>query len=66
MISRKDIKDIVIFKHLTDDMIKKLLPEMELLRFPGQKPQLLVTDELRPAETKSAIAMAYLPLAGEE
>jgi CRP-like cAMP-binding protein len=33
MISRKDIKGIVIFKHLTDDMINKLLPEMELLRF---------------------------------
>lgn len=33
MISRKDIKNIVIFKHLTDEMINKLLPEMELLRF---------------------------------
>ncbi len=38
MISRKDIRNIVIFQHLTDDMIKKLLPEMELLRFPeGEK-----------------------------
>ena len=33
MISRNDIKNIVIFKHLTDEMIQKLLPEMELLRF---------------------------------
>jgi CRP-like cAMP-binding protein len=33
MISRNEIKDIVIFQHLTDEMIKKLLPEMELLRF---------------------------------
>jgi len=33
MISRKDVKDIVIFQHLTDEMINKLLPEMELLRF---------------------------------
>lgn len=33
MISRRDIKDIVIFKHLTDEMIGKVLPEMELLRF---------------------------------
>ena len=34
MISRRDIKDIIIFQHLTDEMIEKLLPEMELLRFP--------------------------------
>ncbi len=34
MISRKDIRNIVIFKHLTDEMIGRLLPEMELLRYP--------------------------------
>ena len=34
MISRKDMKNIVIFKHLNDEMIDKLLPEMELLRYP--------------------------------
>ncbi|MEJ2056350.1 MAG: cyclic nucleotide-binding domain-containing protein [Desulfofustis sp.] len=33
MVLRSDVKDIVIFKHLTDVMIQKLLPEMELLRF---------------------------------
>ena len=33
MVSRSDIKDIVIFKYLHDEMIAKLLPEMELLRF---------------------------------
>ena len=38
MISRKDIRDIIIFQHLTDEMINNLLPEMELLRFPeGEK-----------------------------
>ncbi|MEJ2135322.1 MAG: cyclic nucleotide-binding domain-containing protein [Desulfofustis sp.] len=33
MVSRSDIKDIVIFKYLNDEMIAKLLTEMELLRF---------------------------------
>lgn len=33
MVSRSDIKEIVIFKRLTDEMIAKLQPEMELLRF---------------------------------
>ncbi len=33
MILISDLKDIVIFKHFTDEMIQKLLPEMELLRF---------------------------------
>ena len=33
MVSRSDIREIVIFKRLTDEMIAKLQPEMELLRF---------------------------------
>lgn len=33
MVTRSDVKDIVILSYLTDDMIQKLLPEMELLRF---------------------------------
>lgn len=33
MVTRSDVKNIVIFSHLTDDMIEKLLPEVELLRF---------------------------------
>lgn len=33
MVLRSDVKEIVIFRHLTDEMIQKLLPEMELLRF---------------------------------
>lgn len=33
MVSRGDVNDIVILSHLTDDMIKRLLPELELLRF---------------------------------
>lgn len=33
MISRGDIKDIVILGYLNDDMIQRLLPEIELLRF---------------------------------
>ena len=33
MVTRIDIQDIVIFSYLTEDMIKRLLPEMELLRF---------------------------------
>lgn len=33
MVTRLDIKDIVILSYLTDEMIDKLLPEMELLRF---------------------------------
>ena len=38
MISRKDIRALIIFQPLTDEMINNLLPEMELLRFPeGEK-----------------------------
>ena len=33
MVSRGDVKDIVIFSYFTEDMIQKLLPEIELLRF---------------------------------
>jgi CRP-like cAMP-binding protein len=33
MVSRSDIKDIIIFSYFTKDMIQKLLPEIELLRF---------------------------------
>ncbi len=33
MVSRQDVQDIVIFGYLTEDMIQKLLPEIELLRF---------------------------------
>lgn len=33
MVSRGDVKNIVIFSYLTEDMIQKLLPEIELLRF---------------------------------
>ena len=33
MVTRNDLKDIVIMSHLSDEMIKKLLPEFELLRF---------------------------------
>jgi len=33
MVTRSDVKDIVILSYLTDDMIQKLLPEIELLRF---------------------------------
>ena len=33
MVSRTDVQDIVILGHLTDEMIQKLLPEIELLRF---------------------------------
>lgn len=33
MVTRSDVKDIVILSYLTDDMIQKLLPEMEFLRF---------------------------------
>jgi len=33
MVSRRDVKDIVIFGYFTEDMIQKLLPEIELLRF---------------------------------
>ncbi len=33
MASRADIKDIVILKYLNDEMIDKLLPELELIRF---------------------------------
>ena len=32
MVSRGDVHDIVILSYLTEDMIKKLLPEIELLR----------------------------------
>ncbi len=33
MVSKEDIHDIVIFGYLTEEMILKLLPEFELLRF---------------------------------
>lgn len=33
MVTRSDVKDIVILSYLTDDMIQKLLPEFELLRY---------------------------------
>jgi len=33
MVTRSDVKNIVILSYLTDDMIQRLLPEMELLRF---------------------------------
>lgn len=33
MVTRSDLKDIVILSYLTDDMIQKLLPEIEFLRF---------------------------------
>lgn len=33
MVSRSDVKNIVIFSYFTEDMIQKLLPEIELLRF---------------------------------
>ena len=33
MVSREDVRDIVIFGHLSEDMIRRLLPEIELLRF---------------------------------
>lgn len=33
MATRADIKDIVILSYLTEEMIDKLLPELELLRF---------------------------------
>ncbi len=33
MVSPSDVKNIVIFSYLTEDMIQKLLPEIELLRF---------------------------------
>jgi CRP-like cAMP-binding protein len=33
MVTRLDVKDIVILSYLTDEMIDNLLPEMELLRF---------------------------------
>ena len=33
MVTRVDVHDIVIFSYLTEDMIKRLLPEIELLRF---------------------------------
>lgn len=33
MVSRSDVRDIVILRYLTEEMIEKLLPEIELLRF---------------------------------
>ena len=33
VVSQKDVEDIIILSYLTDDMIKKLLPEIDLLRF---------------------------------
>lgn len=33
MVTRFDVQDIVILSYLTEDMIQRLLPEMELLRF---------------------------------
>jgi len=33
MVSREDVRDIVILGYLTEEMIRKLLPEIELLRF---------------------------------
>lgn len=33
MVTRNDLKDIVIMKYLSDEMIQKLLSEFELLRF---------------------------------
>lgn len=33
MVTRNDLKDIIIMHHLSDEMIKRLLPEFELLRF---------------------------------
>jgi CRP/FNR family cyclic AMP-dependent transcriptional regulator len=33
MVSRDDVQDIVILGYLTEDMIQRLLPEIELLRF---------------------------------
>ena len=33
MVSRGDLKNIKIIGYLTDDMVQKLLPEIELLRF---------------------------------
>jgi CRP-like cAMP-binding protein len=33
MVSPSDVKNIVVFSYLTEDMIRKLLPEIELLRF---------------------------------
>jgi CRP/FNR family cyclic AMP-dependent transcriptional regulator len=33
MVSRDDVQDIVILGYLTEDMIQRLLPELELLRY---------------------------------
>ena len=33
MVSREDVQDIQIFGYLSDDMVQRLLPELELLRF---------------------------------
>ncbi|MGI9537054.1 MAG: cyclic nucleotide-binding domain-containing protein [Desulfocapsaceae bacterium] len=33
MVSHADVRDIVILGHLTEEMIRKLLPEIEVLRF---------------------------------
>jgi len=33
MVSREDVKDVVILGYLTEEMIQKLLPEIELIRF---------------------------------
>lgn len=33
MVSREDVRDILILRHLLDEMIEKMLPEIEMLRF---------------------------------